>query len=74
MLLPIGVGIVAIYGRLMGTDSAGSSTGTARLGTALMLMIAYSASVGGLLTPIGSPPNLLGRGFWRTRPECHCRS
>ena len=63
MLLPIGVGIVAIYGRLMGTDSAGSSTGTARLGTALMLMIAYSASVGGLLTPIGSPPNLLGRGF-----------
>jgi solute carrier family 13 (sodium-dependent dicarboxylate transporter), member 2/3/5 len=30
---------------------------------ALMLMIAYAASVGGLLTPIGSPPNLLGRGF-----------
>jgi sodium-dependent dicarboxylate transporter 2/3/5 len=28
-----------------------------------MLMIAYGASVGGLLTPIGSPPNLIGIGF-----------
>src|ERR687897_2321315 len=34
-----------------------------RFGTALMLMIAYGASVGGLLTPIGSPPNLIGREF-----------
>jgi sodium-dependent dicarboxylate transporter 2/3/5 len=28
-----------------------------------MLMIAYGASVGGLITPIGSPPNLIGIGF-----------
>lgn len=28
-----------------------------------MLMLAYSASVGGLLTPVGSPPNLIGRGL-----------
>jgi sodium-dependent dicarboxylate transporter 2/3/5 len=63
MLLPIGIGIVAIYGRLIGGDSPDEGTGTARLGAALMLMIAYSASIGGLLTPIGSPPNLLGRGF-----------
>jgi di/tricarboxylate transporter len=28
-----------------------------------MLMTAYGASVGGLLTPIGSPPNLIGREF-----------
>jgi solute carrier family 13 (sodium-dependent dicarboxylate transporter), member 2/3/5 len=34
-----------------------------RLGTALMLMTAYGASIGGLLTPIGSPPNLIGRRF-----------
>src|SRR5690606_14295036 len=31
--------------------------------TALMLMAAYSASVGGLLTPVGSPPNLIGRAY-----------
>lgn len=32
-----------------------------RVGTALMLMLAYGASVGGLLTPVGAPPNLIGR-------------
>ena len=34
-----------------------------RVGIALMLMLAYGASVGGLLTPVGSPPNLIGRGL-----------
>ena len=34
-----------------------------RVGAALMLMLAYGASVGGLLTPVGSPPNLIGRGL-----------
>lgn len=34
-----------------------------RVGAALMLMLAYRASVGGLLTPVGSPPNLIGRGL-----------
>jgi len=28
-----------------------------------MLMLAYGASVGGLITPIGAPPNLIGRGL-----------
>jgi sodium-dependent dicarboxylate transporter 2/3/5 len=28
-----------------------------------MLMLAYGAGVGGLLTPVGSPPNLIGRGL-----------
>jgi solute carrier family 13 (sodium-dependent dicarboxylate transporter), member 2/3/5 len=63
MLLPIGTGIIAIYGGLIHDDAPDRDPGTARLSVALMLMIAYSASVGGLLTPIGSPPNLLGRGF-----------
>jgi sodium-dependent dicarboxylate transporter 2/3/5 len=34
-----------------------------RVGVALMLMLAYGASVGGLLTPVGTPPNLIGRGL-----------
>jgi solute carrier family 13 (sodium-dependent dicarboxylate transporter), member 2/3/5 len=63
MLLPIGIGIIAIYGGLIHADAPDRDPGTARLSVALMLMIAYAASVGGLLTPIGSPPNLLGRGF-----------
>jgi sodium-dependent dicarboxylate transporter 2/3/5 len=72
MLLPIGLGIIGIYGGLMGRshrhDRPGEpDPGTGNLSAALMLMIAYSASVGGLLTPIGSPPNLLGRGFLETQ-------
>jgi sodium-dependent dicarboxylate transporter 2/3/5 len=31
--------------------------------TSLLLMIAYSASIGGLGTPIGTPPNLIGIGM-----------
>ncbi|MEQ4205668.1 SLC13 family permease [Actinopolymorpha sp. B17G11] len=34
-----------------------------RVAVALLLMLAYGASVGGLLTPVGSPPNLIGRGL-----------
>lgn len=30
---------------------------------ALMLIVAYSASIGGLFTPIGTPPNLIGLGL-----------
>ena len=32
-------------------------------GAALMLIVAYSASLGGLFTPIGTPPNLIGIGL-----------
>lgn len=32
-------------------------------GTALMLTCAYASSIGGILTPIGTPPNLIGLGF-----------
>lgn len=31
--------------------------------TGLMLMTSFSASIGGLATPIGTPPNLIGMGF-----------
>lgn len=33
--------------------------------TALMLMTSFAASVGGLATPIGTPPNVIGLGFIR---------
>jgi solute carrier family 13 (sodium-dependent dicarboxylate transporter), member 2/3/5 len=34
--------------------------------TALMLMTSFAASIGGLMTPIGTPPNVIGIGFLRT--------
>ena len=33
--------------------------------TALMLMTSFSASIGGLATPVGTPPNVIGLGFIR---------
>ncbi len=38
-----------------------------RYATALMLMTSFAASVGGLATPVGTPPNLIGLGFIRTQ-------
>lgn len=34
--------------------------------TAMMLMTSFAASIGGMSTPIGTPPNLIGLGFIRT--------
>ena len=64
MLLPIGLGMLEALGDLV-SDQSGRQRPVARLrfGTALMLMISYGAGVGGLLTPIGTPPNLIGIGF-----------
>ena len=66
MLLPTALGILAVIAGLIqdrrGADDDGGFDPTRlRVGTALLLMLAYGASVGGLLTPVGSPPNLIGR-------------
>ncbi|MEX0660056.1 MAG: DASS family sodium-coupled anion symporter [Egibacteraceae bacterium] len=61
MLLPIAVGVLRAISELLPANLRGGPR--LRLGTALMLMTAYGASVGGLLTPIGSPANLIGREF-----------
>lgn len=60
MLLPIALGIVTA---LSGFVAENQDPRGLRFATAMMLMLAYSASIGGLLTPIGSPPNLIGRGL-----------
>ncbi|WP_344718695.1 DASS family sodium-coupled anion symporter [Nesterenkonia halobia] len=66
MLLPTALGILAVISRMLeesGHTSPGQDPSRLRVGTALMLMLAYGAGVGGLLTPVGSPPNLIGRGL-----------
>lgn len=40
--------------------AAAEATGDRKLGTALVLGVAWGASVGGLGTPVGTPPNLIG--------------
>lgn len=61
MMMPIAAGIVASLTPMLAGE--GADPRRLRFATALMLMVAYGASVGGLLTPIGSPPNLIGRGL-----------
>jgi sodium-dependent dicarboxylate transporter 2/3/5 len=64
MLLPTALGILTVIAKLMqerGIVSADFDPLRLKVGAAIMLMLAYGASVGGLLTPIGSPPNLIGR-------------
>ena len=67
MLLPTAIAILATLTNLMNKDRPAGAERERfdplklRVGVALMLMLAYGASVGGLLTPVGSPPNLIGR-------------
>ncbi len=63
MLLPIVAGLGAALERLFaaaGGESAGAGRGYV---AGLLLMTAYAASIGGLATPVGTPPNLIGIGM-----------
>jgi solute carrier family 13 (sodium-dependent dicarboxylate transporter), member 2/3/5 len=65
MLLPTAIAILGTVANLYEEREPQRTIDPTRLrvGVALMLMLAYGASVGGLLTPVGSPPNLIGRGL-----------
>ena len=66
MLLPTALGILTVIAKLLQDKELvrpDFDPLRLRVGAALMLMLAYGASVGGLLTPVGSPPNLIGRGL-----------
>ena len=58
MMFPIGLSIVAHLTRGHESDPASRN-----FATAMMLMAAFGASIGGMGTPIGTPPNLIGKGM-----------
>ena len=62
MMFAIGM---SILGFLFAQEREGGPRVSRRYATALMLMTSFAASVGGLATPIGTPPNLIGLGFIR---------
>lgn len=60
MMFPIGVSLLRVL------ETQPSPGGLApRFGTALLLSTSFAASIGGLATPVGTPPNLIGLGFIR---------
>jgi sodium-dependent dicarboxylate transporter 2/3/5 len=61
MMLAIGVSILRyLYG-----PEAGPQPIDRRYATGMALMTAFSASIGGLATPIGTPPNIIGITYIR---------
>ncbi|AWB83325.1 SLC13 family permease [Corynebacterium liangguodongii] len=60
VMLPIGVSVLVLT-----AQSVGGMSNQKRFATALMLAIAYSASIGSLGTLIGTPPNALLAGYMK---------
>ncbi|WP_221933565.1 SLC13 family permease [Aeromicrobium piscarium] len=65
MMLPIGISVLVLVANLENADSQEVKDAVVRsnFGTALMLGIAYAASLGSLATIIGTPPNTLLVGY-----------
>jgi sodium-dependent dicarboxylate transporter 2/3/5 len=61
MMFPIGLGIITAMAGLM-EKKCGKKTDPARFrfASGMMLMAAYASSTGGIGTPVGTPPNLIG--------------
>jgi sodium-dependent dicarboxylate transporter 2/3/5 len=61
MLFPVALAIAQETGEFVSAQNLGSSGLSARhYTTALLLMLAFAGSVGGIATPVGTPPNLIG--------------
>ncbi len=58
MMFPIGLSITAHL-----TEGRESEPGSRDFATAMMLIAAFGSSIGGIGTPIGTPPNLIGIGM-----------
>ncbi len=65
MMMPIGLGILAAVHRTRG-ESGPLGARPWPFATGMMLMVSYAACIGGIGTPVGSPPNLIGITFIRS--------
>ncbi len=61
MMYPIGLSLLTALGKTGTPD--GKAFDVRTYAPALLLLCAYSSSLGGLGTPVGTPPNLIGLGM-----------
>jgi len=67
MMLPVAQSVIALVAERVAPDEApGEAPRVRPFAVALLLGIAYAASIGGVGTPIGTPPNLLLLSFVET--------
>jgi sodium-dependent dicarboxylate transporter 2/3/5 len=58
MMFPLGMAVLAELGRGRANDP-----GFQRFAGAMMLVTSFAASIGGMATPVGTPPNIIGKGL-----------
>ena len=63
MMFPIALGLLEAIREMMAANGKNINLSKYKYSTGLMLMTAYACSIGGVLTPIGTPPNIMMIGF-----------
>lgn len=63
MMFPIALGLLEAIREMMAAKGRVINLNSYKYATGLMLMTAYACSIGGVLTPIGTPPNIIMLGF-----------
>ena len=72
MMFPIALGLLEAIREMMVANGRTINLYSYKYATGLMLMTAYSCSIGGVLTPIGTPPNIMMIGFLHEKnPELY---
>ena len=63
MMFPIALGLLEAIREMMAANGKQIDLSNYKYATGLMLMTAYACSIGGVMTPIGTPPNIIMIGF-----------
>ena len=63
MMFPIALGLLEAIREMMASNGKIIDLANYKYATGLMLMTAYACSIGGVMTPIGTPPNIIMIGF-----------
>ena len=63
MMFPIALGLLEAIREMMAQNGKTIDLKNYKYATGLMLMTAYACSIGGVMTPIGTPPNIIMLGF-----------